>query len=105
MSQTFFPQINSNYILTQLPYESGSAFETIVGDVESGPRFTFPRRASGLDGYPQKPLFSGILNFPTITDAEAATLKTFFDAQYGRYGTFAFTDVNGNLFQYSESFN
>ncbi len=105
MSQTFFPQINSNYILTQLPYESGSSYDTVVQDVESGPRFTFPRRASGLTGYPTKPLFSGSLNFPNITDAEVTVLKAFFNSMLGRYGTFAITDPNGNLFQYSEAFN
>lgn len=102
---TFFPQSNSNYVLTQLPYESGSSYETIIADVESGPRFTFPRRASGLSGFPTKPLFSGSINFTNITDDEVAILKTFFNSQKGRYGSFALTDPNGNLFQYSEAFN
>lgn len=104
MSQIFFPQINSDYIQTQLPYELGNAYETVVQDVESGPRFTFPRRANGLDGYPANPLFSAVLNFSMITDAEVSTLKTFFNLQCGRYGRFAVADPGGNLFQFSEDF-
>lgn len=101
----FFPQINSNYILTQLPYESGSAYETVVQDLESGPRFAYPRRGSGLDGYPTKPLFSGVLNFTNITDAEVVTLHAFFDSMCGRYGRFSIADPGGNLFPYSEDFS
>lgn len=102
---TFFPQIHGNCIMTQSPFSSGSAFETLCEDLESGARFTFPRRNSGLVGYADHPLYSGVLNFSNITDAEVETLRAFFDAMCGKFGRFSFTDPNGNLLKYSERFS
>lgn len=65
-------------------------------------RYSWPRRASGTPGYPDNPLFSGVLNYPTITDAEVATLLAFFNAMRGRWGRFRFLDPGGNLLRYSE---
>jgi hypothetical protein len=101
---TYFPQINSNLIMTQLPYSTDQGFGTIVQDVESGPRFTYPMRGAGHSGFPTGPLGRFNLNFPNITDAEVSTLKAFHASMSGRWGAFRFLDPGGNLLQYSEDF-
>ena len=101
----FLPQVNSNFIVTQLPYRSRVGFETVIADVESGPRFAYPRRAVGLTGYPTKPLLEGaMLNYTMITDAEVTTLQTFFNNVRGRWGRFSILDPGGNALLYSEDF-
>lgn len=100
----YFPQVNSNLILTQLPYQSKLSYETVVNDLETGIRYSFPRRAANLDGYPTVPLGKFGINFSSITDTEVSDLKTFFDARRGRWESFRFLDPGGNLLQYSEDF-
>lgn len=99
-----FPQINANMIITQLPYAETMAYETIIQEVETGMRYTFPKRASGLDDFPTEPLGKFAVNFPSITDNEADALQSFFRARRGRYGKFRFLNPGGNLVQYSEDF-
>lgn len=99
---TYFPQINGNLILTQLPYQSSQEYDSVAQDLDTGMRWTFPRRAAGLDGYPTVPLLKFNLNFPTITDAEVTTLAAFHDSMRGQWGEFRFLDPGGNLLQYSE---
>lgn len=101
----YFPQINSNLILTQLPYSFDCAYESVVQDVETGMRYAFPRRAGGLTGYPSGPLCKFGLNYPNISDAEVTTLLTFFRARRGRLQAFRFLDPGGNLIQYSEDYS
>lgn len=105
---TYFPQINStSWITTQLPYKSGLAYETVVQAIEAaGMRYTFSRRSNTNlpDDYSPNPLGKFMVTFPMITDAEVATLKTFFESMFGRYGTFRLLDPGGNLIQYSEDF-
>lgn len=101
----YFPQINGNMILTQLPYSAQLAYETIVQDMESGPRFSFPRRAASLTGHPTTPLGRFNVSFPNITDAEVEDLQTFFRARKGRLEAFSFLDPGGNLLEYSQDFS
>jgi hypothetical protein len=102
----FFPQINSNCILTQLPYTAGFEFDTVSSDMETGMRWAFSRRDNTdlPDDYAQLPLGRFQIQFPMITDAEAATLLTFFQSMCGRYGAFQLLDPGGNLVQSSEDF-
>lgn len=99
-----FPQVNGNLIITQLPYTSNLAFETVVQDLDCGMRYTFPRRASGLTGYPTGPLGRYDVNFTRITDDEADELEAFFHQMKGRLGEFVFLDPLGNLLADSEDF-
>jgi hypothetical protein len=93
-------------IITQLPYAAGLGFDTVVQDVETGMRWSFSRRANVdlPEDYAQLPLGKFKVNYSCITDAEVATLKTFFESQYGRYGEFRLLDPSGNLIPYSEDF-
>lgn len=101
----YFPQINGNMILTQLPYTTSDSFDTTVVDMESGPRISSPRRAASISGYPAAALGKYGVNFSNITDAEVNTLKQFFIARRARYEPFRFFDPGGNLLQYSEAFS
>lgn len=109
---TYFPQINSNLIITQVPYASGFNFDTVSSDVETGMRWAYPRRMNtDLDeGPPHSGFYAPValgrfaLNYPNVTDDEAVTLKNFFDSMMGRYGSFSFLDPSGNLLGYSEEF-
>jgi hypothetical protein len=96
-----FPQINANCIMTQLPYASELDYVTISQDVETGMRYTFPLRGAGLPSMPSGPLGKFQLTFPTITDAEVATLQAFYASMRGRWGQFGLMDPGGNLLQYS----
>lgn len=101
---TYFPQVNSNMIITQLPYTAGQSYESVSQELETGMRYSYPRRAAGLDEFPTGPLSKFQVNFTNITDDEVSDLQTFFQARRGRYGSFRFLDPNGNLIQYSEDF-
>jgi hypothetical protein len=101
----FFPQINGNLIITQLPYDTGGSFETLIVDSPGGARFTYPRRAVNLDDHPTRALARFVLNYSNITDSEVSALRAFFVSMRGRYGSFSFLDPGGNLVQYSETFS
>lgn len=102
---TYFPQINSNMILTQLPYSSSQSYDTVYTDLETGMRYAFPRRGVGLDNFPTGPLGKFYVNFANISDDEVAVLRTFHRSMKGRYGTFRILDPDGNMVQYSEDFS
>ncbi len=99
----YFPTINAAAVTTQLPFRYSNAFETVVGSVETGSTYTWPRRGSGLTGYPTGPLFSCVLNYPLITDAEVLLLRNFHTAMRGRWQVFRFLDPAGNLLRESEN--
>ena len=101
---TYFPQINSNLILTQLPYSSAASFQTMRSEQETGMVWAYPLVGAGLANYPSNPLNKFMVTFPTITTAEVNTLFTFFQSMLGRYGSFRFLDPGGNLLTYSQDF-
>ena len=101
----YFPALNSNLILTQLPYSSSLNFQTIAADMETGMRWTFSRRGNvGLTGYSGNPLGKFNINFSAISDAEVAVLQAFMQTTFGRYLPFRLLDPGGNLLQWSENF-
>ena len=101
---TYYPQIFGNLILTQLPYSETSDWATLVADVESGMRYSFPTRGAGLSGYPSGPLGQFAVNYSSITDAEVNVLDAFFASMNGQYGAFRFLSPMGNLLAFSELF-
>ena len=95
---TYFPQINSDLIITQLPYSIEQSFETVQVPVETGMRWSFPRRGNvDLSGYSTGSLRKFSVNFTSITDAEVGVLRTFFRSMGGRLHAFRFLDPGGNL--------
>ncbi len=101
----YYPQL-PNGIITQKPYTSGVSFSTILQEVESGRPYSFPQIGAGLTNFPTNPLGKFSLNYPLITDAEIATLLTFFrDTAEGRLNEFIFLDPGGNLVPFSEDFS
>ena len=101
----YFPQINSNMIITQVPYATASEFENLSTPVESGMVWGYALRSAGLPGYPTGSLSKFSVNFSSITDTEINTLWAFFQQMKGRWGTFRFLDPSGNLLQKSETFS
>jgi hypothetical protein len=101
----FYPQINSNLIITQLPYATSQEWGNIVQAVETGIHWSFPLRGAGLSGYPTGPLFRFSINYVNITDAEINTLFSFFQSVRGCWQPFSLLDPSGNLLQFSETFS
>lgn len=101
-----YPQLGGKKIITQLPYSTSHAYAAVGRDMETGMRWTYPRR--GVAASPQifslNPLARFDVSYVRLSDADLGTLETFFNARRGRCGAFEFIDPGGNLLQYSEDF-
>ncbi len=104
-THTFFPQVNSNMIITQLPYSSTQEFESVYQDSLTGIRYSFPRRGVDIDDFPTDTLSKFQINYSNITDDEVDVLLAFFRDRRGRCLPFELFDPNGNLVQFSEKFD
>ena len=93
----YFPQLIAGGVTVQRPCQVTQAALTSYEDQPTGRRYARSWRAN--------PLGRWVLNYPHLTDAELATLRTFFDSMGGRYGEFTFLDPGGNLAQYSDDFS
>lgn len=94
---TYFPQINAQGVMVQRPFATTHAFLTSAAESPSGRRYGYSWR--------DEPLGRWDLQYPAITEAEFATLETFFSQMEGRLGEFAFLDPGANLIRYSEDFS
>lgn len=101
----YFPQINSDGIMTQRPYKSSLSFNTSVAELACGKRLTWGWRAMGMDLLPNVPLGAFNLNYPAITDAEVEVLSAFFTTMRARWKSFIFLNPHGNLVRDSEDFS
>ncbi|HXJ40614.1 MAG TPA: hypothetical protein VNH18_15145 [Bryobacteraceae bacterium] len=96
MSVTYFPQVSG--ALTSLPYAAQFRYDNYSVDIpESGKHYSYANFATPLGKF-------GV-NWPSISDAEAATLEAFFKDRKGRFKEFVFLDPGGNLVPYSEDFS
>jgi hypothetical protein len=100
----YFPFINSQAMITQLPYTHGQVYNTLGVDMPAGRRWAFATRGAGLTNFPGNALHKYVMNYPSISDAETAILRTFFYAMNGRYGSFSILDPGGNMVTDSENF-
>lgn len=98
----YYPQL-LNGMIAQKPYTPGKEYKTVSNDLPSGYRYSYAWRGAGLTGQPSGPLGRWEIPYSTLTDAEAATLESFFVSMQGRYGQFTFLDPAGNLVQNSEN--
>lgn len=89
----------------QRPYTAGRGYKTVSNDLPSGYRYSYAWRGTGLSGQPLGPLGRWEIPYSVLTDAEAATLESFFVSMQGRYGQFTFLDPAGNLVQNSQNFS
>lgn len=101
----YFPQLNSAGLITQRPYRHTSGFLTDIKELECGIRSTWGWRGTGLIGFPTRGLGKFDVAFQSITDAELAVLRAFFDSMRGRYGEFTFLDPHGNMVDSPEDFS
>jgi hypothetical protein len=77
-----FPSIQPS-IITQLPFGSTRRFRVASKVMEPGQHYAYY--------YDANPVASWLLTFETITTAELATLRTFWEGR-GAWDSFSFTD-------------
>ena len=83
----------SNGTITQFPYVRTQRFQVLLNDNQtSGTRYSWTWFDGGLSGFPSGSLRGWQLTGSALTDADLAVWETFFADQWGRYGTFTFTD-------------
>lgn len=88
---TSFPTFSWGGV-AQMPLTQVSSFLTNVNEQASGPRYAFAYYAGGLSNFPSTYLRSWRISYSILSDADLATLETFFLGMQGRYGSFSFTD-------------
>lgn len=88
---TAFPTF-ANGKSAQYPITQGKRFLTWKNDQATGPRYALASYGSSFTGYPSGALPYWRLSYPLMTEADLATLETFFLAAQGRYLPFSFTD-------------
>lgn len=101
---SYFPQIDGA-VSTQLPYKTAKSFSSRFKEMKFSRPYSVATRGSGVTGYPAGPLSLFSVSFSAITNAEIATLASFFDEMKGRFGTFTFLDPEGNMVHDSENFS
>lgn len=86
-----FP-LTSTGATAQRPFTQIVQYRTVKNDIAAGMRYSYSFYGSGLVGFPARGLMRWKLEFPSIADADMATLEAFFVAMNGRWQTFSFTD-------------
>lgn len=78
---------------TQLPYSQIRRY-AVTKNVNPycGLQYTWTWFGGGLTGFPTGALHGWQLSFPVLPDDDLATLETFYRNQWGRFGTFSFTE-------------
>lgn len=94
---TYFPQINSDGVITALPYNSALDYKNTSVTLPVGKQYNWKWRSNPLGRY--------VVNLPALTPAEFTVVKTFFYSTEGRKGEFTFLDPGGNLVPYSDLFS
>jgi hypothetical protein len=82
---------------SQRPYSQIQRNRTTFNDNPTGKRYSYAWYAAGLTGFPTRGLYSWKLEYPAITDADMATLETFFVQMNGRYSTFSLKDPDSGV--------
>lgn len=95
--QVYYPPINSDGIITGLPYSGEFGYRTTSDMLDVGKQYAWKWRAN--------PLGTFLVNHPNITTAEVAVLKDFFYGMEGMKGSFIYLDPGGNLCAYSDLFS
>lgn len=86
-----FPTL-ANGAPMQLPYTQVRRYSVLLNDTAIGLRYSWTWVGGGLNGFPSTALWGWTLEYPMVTDADLATLETFFRNQAGRFARFTFTD-------------
>jgi len=87
---TAYPTLSAG-LIAQHPYTQIERFYTMIQDQASGMRYSYEYYSSGLTGFPTGALLGWTLGY-SISNADLATIESFFRGQFGRYGAFSFTD-------------
>ena len=76
----------------QRPYTRAHRYSVLHNFNPFGPQFSWAWIGTGLTGFPANALHGWQLDYAVLSDADLATLENFFMSQWGRYGSFSFTD-------------
>ncbi len=74
---------------TQFPYTESVRFETLSVTVPSGERYAYSQMANGTRFW--------TIGGPSVSDADIATLRAFFEARRGSWEAFDFVDPRTGL--------
>lgn len=88
---TTFPTLSFGASCEQ-PFTQMSVFNTGVSDSQYGERFSYAYWAAGVSGFPSTYLRAWKLEYPLVSDADIATLESFFLSQFGKWVSFSFKD-------------
>lgn len=91
MPASSYPTLSAG-VVCEYPFTESSEFFSSVQDSEIGQRYVYAWYAAGLTGFPSNYQRTWKLEYPVLSDADLATLETFFMTQQGRYSSFSFTD-------------
>lgn len=75
-----------------LPFTRVRRFFTDKADMPTGKRYAYPWYGNSLTGFPTDALMSWIMEYSALSDADLATLETFFRGMNGRWTRFSFYD-------------
>ena len=93
-----FPSLASGAPM-QRPFTRGHRYPTMLNDCPNGQRFAFAFFSNPLltDVFPFNPLRVWNLQYPNLSDTDVNTLESFFNNQFGSYGTFSFFDPDTSI--------
>lgn len=90
-----FPQWNnSTAVGIQKPYQRSIRLMTSTGRSQGGYRYNFAWWANGQTNMPASSLHRWQLQYPVLSDAQAAAMLQFFLGKQGRLTSFTFTDFD-----------
>jgi hypothetical protein len=90
-SSPSFPVLSAG-VRCQMPFTQTSRYLTMVNDQETGPRYSEAFYGAGFSKFPAAALKEWTLEYPHLTDADAATLESFAMTVGGRFYAFALID-------------
>jgi hypothetical protein len=92
-----FPTLSAG-VTCQLPYTQIRRYSVLLNDnPTSGNRYTWTWFGGGLSGFPTGSLHGWTLAYQVLSDADLATLETFYRNQWGRWSSFTFVDPETNI--------
>jgi hypothetical protein len=87
----------------EFPYSQINRFAVLLNEnADCGMRYSWAWYGGGLNGFPAAALHGCVLSYPAVTDADLATLETFFRNQWGRFARFTFVNPDSSSTTYAK---
>lgn len=91
-----YPDIATG-LKAQRPYTRIQRYAVLRNDNVYGPRYSWSWIDAGLTGFPAGALHGWQLDYAVLSDAQLAILENFFMGNWGRFGSFSFTDPDNGV--------